>query len=197
MTIIILLPSNCAFIPDLTCVDYHHRCSYVFYLPYNIALKAHRYSSLMELSPLLVGMLEVQILPLLSNLFAYDKEDRDIKLGYDGRDGAYKIKRLIIVCVVGVSVMGLMYQPRQLSMWMDAMRLVFLSVVRYSMLIFCIRASNRSFTTTISDDLGSAATTITTISGDHEVTSSSKWSYPLISLYGHVTCILCHLLKRV
>jgi len=161
------------------------------------------------LTPLLVGMLEVQILPLLQELYSFSigrgrGRDRDRDTGR--RRG---VRRFTIAVTVGVSLVGLMYQPRCLSMGIDALRLVSLSVVRYSMLMLSLRASNRSsrINNDVDDDVRGLAdgTSIDSDSdGDQSsssvtttTTASQQWTYPLVSFYGHMACIICHLMRKV
>jgi len=184
----------------------------LFYLPYDEASKVHQYSSVMVLTPLLVGMLEVQILPLLQELYSCSigggrGRDRDT-----GRDTGRRrgVRKFTIAVTVGVSLVGLMYQPRCLSMGIDALRLVSLSVVRYSMLMLSLRASNRSsrINNDVDDDVRGLAdgTSIDSDSdGDQSsssvttttTTASQQWTYPLVSFYGHMVCIICHLMRKV
>ena len=178
----------------------------MFYLPYNEVSKVHQYSSVMVLTPLLVGMLEVQILPLLQELYSFSigrgrGRDRDT-----GRRRG--VRKFTIAVTVGVSLVGLMFQPRCLSMGIDALRLVSLSVVRYSMLMLSLRASNRSsrINNDVDDNRGSADGTSVDSDSDGDQSSSSvtttttasqQWTYPLVSFYGHMACIICHLMRKV
>ena len=179
----------------------------MFYLPYDEASKVHQYSSVMMLTPLLVGMLEVQILPLLQELYSCSigggrGRDRDT-----GRRRG--VRKFTIAVTVGVSLVGLMFQPRCLNMGIDALRLVSLSVVRYSMLMLSLRASNRSsrINNDVDDDVRGLAdgTSIDSDSdGDQSsssvtttTTASQQWTYPLVSFYGHMACIICHLMRKV
>lgn len=177
----------------------------MFYLPYSEASKVHQYSSVMVLTPLLVGMLEVQILPLLQELFSCSIgsgrcRDRDTSR----RRG---LRRFTIAVTVGVSLVGLMYQPRCLSMGIDALRLVSLSVVRYSMLMLSLRASNRSSRINSDVDHDRALADGTSVDSDSDgdqssssvtttTTASQQWTYPLVSFYGHMACIMCHLMRK-
>jgi len=179
----------------------------MFYLPYNEVSKVHQYSSVMVLTPLLVGMLEVQILPLLQELYSCSigrgrGRDRD-----SGRRRG--VRKFTIAVTVGVSLVGLMFQPRCLSMGIDTLRLVSLSVVRYSMLMLSLRASNRSsrINNDVDDDVRGLAdgTSIDSDSDDDQysssvtttTTASQQWTYPLVSFYGHMACIICHLMRKV
>ena len=173
----------------------------MFYLPYNEASKVHKYSSVMVLTPLLVSMLEVQILPLLQELFS-------CSIGRGRcRDRDTSRRRGVRRFTVGVSLVGLMYQPRCLSMGIDALRLVSLSVVRYSMLMLSLRASNRSsrINSDVDDDRALADGTSVDSDSDGDQSSSSvtttttasqQWTYPLVSFYGHMACIMCHLMRK-
>jgi hypothetical protein len=122
------------------------------------------------------------------------------------------VRRSTIAVTVGVSLMGLMYQPRCLNMGIDALRLVSLSVVRYSMLMLSLRASDRSSridsdSDDVDDDRGLADdTSVDSDNSDGDQSSSSvttttaasqQWTYPLVSFYGHMACIMCHLLRKV
>ena len=198
----------------------------MFYLPYGEASKVHRYSSVMVLTPLLVGMLEVQILPLLQELFACSigrGRAMGSGRGTDDRRRRQGVRSSTIAVAVGVSLAGLIYQPRCLNMRIDALRLVSLSIIRYSMLILSLRASNRSYPidSDIVDDIHGLAddtsgnsdsdsgnidddddddddqsnSSVTTTVGASS--SSSRWTYPIISFYGHIACIMCHLLRKV
>jgi len=169
----------------------------MFYLPYK-ASKVHRYSSVMVLTPLLVGMLEVQILSLLNELFACGT--------LTGRDrgSRQRVRKSTIACAVSVSLMGLIFQPRCLNIWIDVVRLVCLSVVRFSMLILSLslRASSSVSSIVINDQDVAAASSIPVDSdlGDGSYSSiitASRWTYPLVSFYGHMTCIMCHFMRRV
>lgn len=196
----------------------------MFYLPYGEASKVHRHSSVMVLTPLLVGMLEVQILPLLQELFACSigrGRAMGSGRGTDDRRRQQGVRWSTIAVAVGVSLAGLIYQPRCLNMRIDALRLVSLSIIRYSMLILSLRASNRSYRidSDIVDDIHGLAddpsgnsdsdsnnidddddddqsnSSVTTTVGASS--SSPRWTYPIISFYGHIACIMCHLLRKV
>ena len=173
----------------------------MFYLPYSEASKVHQYSSVMVLTPLLVGMLEVQILPLLQELFS-------CSIGSGRcRDRDTSRRRGVRRFTVGVSLVGLMYQPRCLSMGIDALRLVSLSVVRYSMLMLSLKASNRSSRINSDVDHDRALADGTSVDSDSDgdqssssvtttTTASQQWTYPLVSFYGHMACIMCHLMRK-